>query len=139
VLDLLNEYREEDFCSVEQGLDYIFAKMGAIYGSFFIRHWEGIDPNLIRQVWAEACHIMLTYRPKMDHALKNMNPEKPPSALQFAKLLNEAPKIPDKPNFHLKKMKTDDEVKQEKHQAEEARLQLRTLMNKFSRGMYKTY
>lgn len=139
MLGLLNEYREEDFCSVDQGLDYIFAKMGAIYGSHFLRHWEGIDPHLIRQVWAEACHVMLTYRPKMDYALKNMNPDRPPSALQFAKLLNEAPKIPDKPNFHLKKMKTEQEVQREKNQAKEARLKLRELINNLSGGMNKTY
>lgn len=130
MLGFSNEYRQEDFCSVEQGLDYIFAKMGAIYGSLFLRHWEGIDANLIRQVWAEECHVMLTYRPKMDYALKNMNPDRPPSALQFAKLLNEAPKIPDKPHFHLHNQKTEKEIQEEKHRAKVAREQLHNLISK---------
>jgi hypothetical protein len=73
-------YSESDFCKPDDGLDYVFGKMSAIYGSVFTR---------------------LTYRPKIDYALKHMSPERPPSALAFAKLLNDGPRIPDKPNFHI--------------------------------------
>jgi hypothetical protein len=44
---------------------------------------------------------MLVYRPKLDYALKHMNQDRPPSALAFAKLLSDGPRIPDKPNFHI--------------------------------------
>ena len=94
-------YSESDFCKPDDGLDYVFGKMSAIYGSVFTRHWEGVDPSLVRQVWKEECGSRLTYRPKIDYALKHMSPERPPSALAFAKLLNDRPRIPDKPNFHI--------------------------------------
>lgn len=94
-------YSESDFCSQDHGLDYVFGKMSAIYGSAFTRHWEGVEPALVRQVWQDECGKSLTYRPKLDYALKHMNPDRPPSALAFAKLLNEGPRIPDKPHFHI--------------------------------------
>lgn len=122
--NLSSEYREQDFCEVDHGLDYIFARMGAIYGAVFVRHWEGVDVGLIRQVWAEECGRGLTYRPKLDYALKHMNPDRPPSALQFAKLLNDGPRIPDKPNFHIERQLTAAEVAEQKRRGEEARAKL---------------
>jgi hypothetical protein len=124
---LENKYNELDFCTVEQGLDYIFARMGAIYGAVFVRHWEGVDVDLVRQVWAEECDRMLTYKPKLDYALKCMNADRPPSALAFKKLLNEGPRIPLKPDFHLEKTKTVQELAEESMRAEEARAKLREL------------
>jgi len=126
--NLSTEYREQDFCTVEQGLDYIFARMGGIYGAVFTRHWESVDPGMVRQVWADECGRMLTYRPKLDYALKCMNPDRPPSALAFAKLLNEAPRIPDKPNFHIERQLTAAEVAEQKRRGEEARKKLAELV-----------
>lgn len=126
--NLSNEYREQDFCSIDQGMDYIFAKMGAIYGSMFTRHWEGVDPTLVRQVWADECGRMLTYRPKLDYALTHMNPDRPPTALQFKKLLNDGPRIPDKPNFHIERQKTAAEVAEETRRGQEARAKIREMV-----------
>ena len=125
-----NEYREQDFCTAEQGLDYSFAKMGAIYGATFLRNWQGVDPNLVHQVWLQECGRMLTYRPKIDHALRFMHPERPPSALSFKNLLVAGPVIPDKPNFHVEKQKTREELEAQKRRGEEAREQLRQLTKK---------
>lgn len=127
--NLSTEYKPEDFCSIEQGLDYIFARMGAIYGAVFTRHWESVDPVLVRQVWAEECGRMLTYRPKLDYALRCMNPEKPPSALAFKNLLNSGPAIPDKLHFHLEATKTQAELAEEKRRADIARAKIRELVN----------
>ncbi len=33
-------------CTEDEGLDYIFGKMGAIYGASFVRHWDGVDSAL---------------------------------------------------------------------------------------------
>ena len=85
---------EQDFCNADDGFDYIFTKMNAIYGATFANHWREIDPDIIRDTWKQNCWIGLTYRPKMDYALKNMNPDRPPSALAFAKLLIDGPSIP---------------------------------------------
>jgi hypothetical protein len=77
----------------DDGLDYVFGKMGAIYGATFTRHWEGVDTQLVRDVWAEALGKFLTNKPSLDYALKNMNPDFPPSALAFAKLCQAGPEI----------------------------------------------
>ena len=71
--------------------------MNGIYGSLFANQWREVDPDVVRQTWKEECGFGLTYRPKMDYALKNMNPDRPPSALAFAKLLIDGPQIPVKP------------------------------------------
>jgi hypothetical protein len=92
---------EKDFCDADSGFDYIFSRMSAVYGSAFLHHWKGIDPLIVRQTWKDACGRGLTYRPKMDYALQYMNAERPPSALAFAKLLNDGPVIPDRNNYHL--------------------------------------
>jgi hypothetical protein len=126
--NLSNEYREQDFCEVDHGLDYIFARMGAIYGAVFVRHWEGVDVGLIRQVWAEECGRCLTYRPKLDYALKHMNLDRPPSALQFAKLLRDGPRIPDLPNFHVEHQMTAAELDEQRRRSEEAREKIRELV-----------
>jgi hypothetical protein len=99
-------WNPNDFCDADSGFDYIFSKMNAIYGATFANHWRDIDPALIRQVWIEECGRMLTYRPKMDYALQHMNPDRPPSALAFKKLLNDGPRIPDKPNSMITRQPT---------------------------------
>jgi len=47
----MSNYSDDNFCSQDDGLDYVFAKLGAIYGSTFTRHFDGMDPDLIRTVW----------------------------------------------------------------------------------------
>ncbi len=132
--NLSNKWREQDFCTVDQGMDYIFGKMGAIYGAMFTRNWAGVDPTLIRQVWADECGRMLTYRVKLDYALKHMNPDRPPTALQFKALLNAGPLIPDKPDFHLEVKKTPEQVAADAKRADEARAMIRQLVAKMKKG-----
>ena len=117
-------WNENDFCDADSGFDYIFSKMNAIYGATFANHWRDVDPALIRQVWIEECGRMLTWRPKMDYALQHMNPDRPPSALAFKKLLNDGPRIPDKPNFHIERQLTAAEVAEQKRRGEEAKAKL---------------
>jgi len=50
----MSNYLETDFCSTEEGLDFIFGYMGAVYGASFTRHWEGVEADFVRQVW--FCH-----------------------------------------------------------------------------------
>ena len=102
-------WNANDFCDADSGFDYIFSKMNAIYGATFANHWRDVDPALIRQVWIEECGRMLTWRPKMDYALQHMNPDRPPSALAFKKLLNDGPRIPDKPETLITRQPTINE------------------------------
>jgi len=102
-------WNEQDFCDVDTGFDYVFTKMNAIYGASFANHWREIDPDIIRDTWKQSCLIGLTYRPKMDYALQHMNPDWPPSALAFAKLLVGGPMIPVKPLPLITKQLTQEE------------------------------
>jgi hypothetical protein len=92
----MSNYLETDFCQAEEGLDYIFGRMSAIYGAAFLRHWEGVDHNLIRQEWANQLGRFLTYRPSMDFAIGKLNEEFVPSAIKFRNLCNQGPEIPVK-------------------------------------------
>jgi len=39
----MSSYLETDFCSPDDGLDYIFGRMMAIFGASFARHFDQID------------------------------------------------------------------------------------------------
>jgi len=91
-----------DFCDKDSGFDYIFSRMNAIYGAAFVRHWDGIDPNIIRQEWINQLGIYLTYRPIMDYAINCCNPDRPPSALKFKELCTAGPSIPRRDTIEYK-------------------------------------
>jgi len=78
----------------DDGLDYVFARMSAIYGAAFARHWDGIDPNLIRQEWKRQLGKFLTYQPSLDYAIDRLNGEFVPSAIKFREFCNAGPAIP---------------------------------------------
>lgn len=103
-------YSQSDFCTPDQGLDYIFGKMGAIYGAQFTRHWESVDLSLVRQTWGEILGRYCTYRPTIDFALRSMNTAFVPSALAFRELCTHAPRIPDKPHSIITKQPTQAEL-----------------------------
>lgn len=90
-------YNENDFCDPDSGFDYIFARMAAIYGGQFQRHWADSDPMLIRQTWKDLLGKFLTYRPSMDYAISHLDSEFPPSAIKFRDICNKGPAIPRKP------------------------------------------
>lgn len=83
-----------EFCLPDEGLDYVFAKLAAIYGATFLRHWDGADPELVRATWKDICGKFLTYRPSMDYALEHLDSAFPPSALQFRDSCRKGPGIP---------------------------------------------
>lgn len=86
--------------SDEDGLDYIFARMSAIYGATFSRHWDGIDPTLIRQEWKYQLGHFLTYKPSLDYAIDRLDGDFIPSAIKFREFCNAGPSIPrDEPQI----------------------------------------
>ena len=101
-------YCADDFCSTENGIKYLFAQMGAIYGASFTRHWEGIDESLTRQTWGEILGRYATYKPSIDFALKNLG-KFVPSAIEFKELCSQAGRIPDKPHTMIEKQLTTEE------------------------------
>ena len=81
-------------CTPDEGLDYIFGRMSAIYGAAFLRHWEGVDHELVRQEWKQQLGRFLTYRPSMDYGIDRLKGEFPPSAITFREFCNAGPNIP---------------------------------------------
>jgi hypothetical protein len=121
-------WNPNDFCDADSGFEYCFARMHAIYGAAFEYHWANVDAEVVRQTWKEVCSPGLSYRPKMDYALQYISPDRPPSALQFAKLLSEGPPIPEKPNTQITRQKTQAELAEEKSRGEEARKQIAEML-----------
>lgn len=102
----MSNYLESDFCTIDDGLDYIFAVLGAIYGAGFNRHWEGMDLGVVRKVWADQLGKFLTYKPSMDYAIKRCSPDFPPSAIKFRDFCNSGPEIPQKPMLKIERQPT---------------------------------
>lgn len=94
-------YSESDFCTADAGLDFAFSYMAAVYGASFVRHWDGVESEVIRQVWREQLGRFATYRPSLEYALAHLPANFPPSAIAFRNLCNSGPSIPDKPNTLL--------------------------------------
>ncbi|APB99043.1 hypothetical protein [Polynucleobacter asymbioticus] len=104
----MQTYSDNDFCSIENGVKYLFARMGAIYGASFSRHWDGVDQAIIRQTWGELLGRYATYKPSMDFALKHLG-KFVPSAIEFKELCSQAGRIPDKPHTMIEKQLTTEE------------------------------
>ena len=81
-------------CTQDEGLDYIFGRMSAIYGAAFLRHWEGIDLELVRQEWQRQLGNFLTYRPSLDYAIDRLGGDFVPSAIKFREFCNAGPAVP---------------------------------------------
>jgi hypothetical protein len=102
----MSNYSDDDFCTADQGLDYIFGRMMAIFGAPFNRHFDGLDPDFVRQEWKNQLGRFLTYRPSMDFAIAKLDGEFIPSAIKFRNLCNSGPEIPVKPLVQIERKKT---------------------------------
>lgn len=102
----MSNYLETDFCTQDQGLDYIFGRMMAIFGAPFNRHFDGLDPEFVRDEWKVQLGKFLTYRPSMDFAIAKLDGEFIPSAIKFRNLCNQGPQIPNKPLVQIERKKT---------------------------------
>jgi hypothetical protein len=124
----MSNYSETDFCTKDDGLDYIFAVMGATYGAAFNRHFEGMDLDLVRNVWANQLGNFLTYKPSLYHAIRLLPPDFPPSAVKFRDFCNSGPHIPVKPVLKIERQPTLHEqmaTQKAKHEALQKLAQLR--------------
>ena len=108
----MSSYSETDFCTQDQGLDYIFGRMMAIFGAPFNRHFDGLDPDFVRQEWKNQLGRFLTYRPSMDFAIAKLDGDFIPSAIKFRNLCNAGPEIPVKETLQIVKQSTEAEKKE---------------------------
>ena len=124
------DYLASDFTSPDNGLDYVFGKMGAIYGAQFTRHWDNVDASLIRQTWKELLGVYATYKPSLDFALGAMSDKYIPSALEFKNLCVQAGRIPVKPEATITHQKTQAEIAQAAKDKEIALAKIKEWTNK---------
>ena len=129
----MSNYSETDFCTPDEGLDYIFTRMTAIFGAPFNRHFDGVDPNLVRHEWKFQLGQFITYRPTMDYAISMLDGERIPSAIKFRKLCNDAPAIPVKPAPQITKQKTQAEIAEVQRNKEIALEKLRQMGYEFGK------
>ena len=96
----MSNYSKADFVDADQGLDYVFVMLGGIYGQAFNRNWEGMDLEVVRQIWKDKIGTFLTYKPSLDYAFSRLNGDFPPSAIKFREFCNAGPNIPrDEPQI----------------------------------------
>lgn len=127
----MSAYLETDFCSPDDGLDYIFGRMMAIYGASFARHFDGVDPGLVRQEWKKQLGTFLTYRPSMDFAIDSLDGDFVPSAIKFRNLCNSGPEIPVKPVPQITRQRTQAEIAATEAAKAKARAMLEELKAKY--------
>ena len=127
----MSVYLETDFCSPDDGLDYIFGRMMAIYGSSFARHFDGVDPGLVRQEWKKQLGTFLTYRPSMDFAIDSLDGDFVPSAIKFRNLCNAGPEIPVKPVPQITRQRTQAEIAATEAAKAKARAMLEAMKAKY--------
>lgn len=133
----MSNYSETDFCQPEEGLDYIFGYMSAIYGASFTRHWERVDPGLVRSVWGKELGKFLSYKPSLDYALSHLPPNMPPSAIAFRNTCNAGPAIPIKPVVMIEKQQTQYEKARTEMAKSEALQKLRELKEQITAASRK--
>jgi hypothetical protein len=131
----MSNYSEADFCTPEQGLDYIFGYMSAVYGGSFTRHWEQVDPDLVRSVWQKELGRFLTYKPSLEHALAQLPPVMPPSAIAFRNTCNGGPEIPVKPVVRIERQQTQYEKARTEMLKSEALAKLAELKRDIAAGL----
>ena len=129
----MSDYLASDFTDPESGMDYIFGKMGAIYGAAFIRNFDGVDLGLVRATWLEMLGVYATYKPTLDFALNSMDKSFIPSAIAFKDLCSQAGRIPVKPETTLTHQKTQVEIISGAKMREEAIAKLK----EFTKGFGK--
>jgi hypothetical protein len=131
----MSNYLETDFCETSEGLDYIFGYMSAVYGATFTRHWEQVDPELVRSVWQKELGRFLTYKPSLEYALSHLPANMPPSAIAFRKTCNDGPSITVKPVLRIEKQQTQYEKARTEMLKSEALAKLAALKRDMRAGM----
>lgn len=127
----MSVYLATDFCNPDDGLDYIFGRMMAIFGSSFGRHFDEVDPQLVRQEWKKQLGNFLTYRPSMDFAIDNLDGNFVPSAIKFRNLCNAGPAIPVKRIPQITKQRTQAEIAATEAAKAKAKVLLAELKGKY--------
>lgn len=105
------EYKDSDFCTKEEGIQYLFKMMSIIYGARFTNHWGEMNMASVMEVWKNMIGNYLTYRPIIDFAIKNLDASGfVTTPMAFMELCKQAGRIPVKPERTLTHQRTQEEV-----------------------------
>lgn len=72
-------------------VDRIFDKLTLTYGQAFLRRWQDIDMGAVKSDWAHELAGFAQHPRAIAWALDNLNPEKPPTVLEFRAMARKAP------------------------------------------------
>lgn len=75
-----------------QAIDRLFDRLGASYGSAWMRQWEGVDANAVKSVWAHELSGYAGNLKAIAWALENL-PERCPNVIEFRNLCRRAPAL----------------------------------------------
>lgn len=73
-------------------VDALFAKLSVRYGAAFMRQWPDADLSVVKADWAEVLGGFQNRPDAIRYGLDHLNPDKPPTALQFRALCNSGPR-----------------------------------------------
>lgn len=128
----MNEYKESDFCTEDEGIKYVFKMFSIIYGSKITNHWGGMNVNVVMDTWKNMIGKYLTYRPTLDFALNNLDPSGfVTNPMAFKQLCSQAGRIPVKPDQTL----THQKLESEKIADEKAKLEALEKIRQFTKGI----
>lgn len=120
------EYKESDFCTQEEGIQYVFKMFSIIYGARFSSHWGEMKVVNVMEVWKNMIGNYLTYRPILDFAIKNLDTSGfVTTPMAFVELCKQAGRIPVKPERTLTHQLTQEEIKKNAEAREKAIEQIR--------------
>lgn len=130
----MNEYKESDFCTQDEGIKYVFKMFSIIYGSKIANHWGEMNINTVMNTWKGMIGNYLTYRPAMDFALQNLDPKGfVTNPMAFKELCSQAGRIPVKPEATITYQKMESEKIADAKAAEEARAKMQLFIKGFGR------
>lgn len=64
-------------------IEPIFTKLTLIYGQQFLRRWQDLDLDAVKDDWAHELDGLDHSPKRIAYALQNLPPEKPPTVLEF--------------------------------------------------------
>jgi hypothetical protein len=130
----MNEYKESDFCTQDEGIKYIFKMFSIIYGNKIATHWGDMNITTVMNTWKGMIGNYLTYRPSLDFALQNLDPKGfVTNPMAFKELCSQAGRIPIKPEATLTHQKMESEKIADAKAAEEARAKMQLFIKGFGK------
>lgn len=72
-------------------VDRIFDKLTVTYGQAFLRRWQDLDMNAVKSDWGNELDGFDQNPKAISYALHNLNPERPPTVLEFRALAYKCP------------------------------------------------